>query len=54
MGQPLPRLTIIPAGAPVATCARCNLSAVDDGARFKIHRGRAFICQTCKPNRGGK
>ena len=41
-------------GVATATCARCNLGAVDDGKRFKIHRGRSFICPRCKPDRGGK
>lgn len=50
----MPRIILVPAGADMAICARCNLSAPDDGCRFKIHRGRAFVCPRCKPDRGGK
>ena len=46
--------TIHVQGAPQKTCARCNLPRDDDGRRFKIHRGRAFICAACKPDRGGR
>lgn len=36
---------------PCATCAKCNLSAPDDGKRFKKHGGKVFICSVCKPDR---
>lgn len=45
-------ITILP-GQTTATCARCHLDDIDDGKRFKIHRGRAFVCSFCKPDRGG-
>lgn len=43
--------TLSPA-TPCATCAKCNLSAPDDGRRFKRHGGRVFLCARCKPDRG--
>lgn len=39
---------------PRAICGKCNLSAPDDGKRFKKHGGRVYLCTVCKPDRGGR
>jgi len=47
----LPTITVVTLTqheGPQAPCARCNLTAPDDGFRRKKHGGKVFLCLRCR------